>query len=259
MRWEEARWPELAERPAAVAILPLGALEAHGPHLPLGTDVVIAEAMAREGARLLAQGGARVRVLPALAWAPAPFADEFPGTLSIRPQTLVALVLDLAAALAARGVEVLALANAHFDPAQVAALREASAQIVERGRPRLAFPDLTRRELAAELGDEFRSGACHAGRYETSIVLAERPDLVIEAVRAALPEVPVSLPEAMRAGRASFGAAGLPFAYCGDPAAASAAEGRALVARLGDILARAVRASLQLSPITDDDEEESGP
>jgi creatinine amidohydrolase len=241
MRWDERRYPELASIEGAVAILPLGAVEAHGPHLPLGTDCLIAEAMAREGARRLAAEGFAAFVLPTLAYAPAPFADAFPGTLSIRPRTLAALVLDLAEALAARGVEVLALANAHFDPAQVGALREAAASVAEKGRPRLAFPDLTRRALAGELGEEFRSGACHAGRYETSLLLAERPDLVVESERARLPALPVSLPEAIRAGRTDFRSAGLPDAYCGDPSAATAEEGRELVARLGEILARSVR------------------
>ena len=244
MRWEELRWPELADDRGGVAILPLGAVEAHGPHLPLGTDCLIAEAMARDAARRLSEAGIRALVLPTLAYAPAPFAQEFPGTLSIRPATLAALVLDLAESLAARGVGVLALANAHFDPAQVAALREAAVRVVDRGRPRLAFPDLTRRELASGLGEEFRSGACHAGRYETSIVLSERPDLVSEAERVRLPALPVSLSAAARAGQTGFREAGLAAAYCGDPAAASAAEGRELVARLGEILARAVRAVL---------------
>jgi creatinine amidohydrolase len=244
VRWEERRWPELGDDRGGVAILPLGAVEAHGPHLPLGTDCVIAEAMARDGARRLAGAGLLAFVLPTVAYAPAPFAREFPGTLSIRPATLTALLLDLAEALAARGVDVLALANAHFDPAQVAALRDVAARVAERGRPRLAFPDLTRRELAHGLGEEFRSGACHAGRYETSIVLAERPDLVIEAERLRLPALPVSLSAAARAGRNGFREAGLADAYCGDPAAASAAEGHDLIARLGEILARAVQAAL---------------
>jgi creatinine amidohydrolase len=226
----------------AVAVLPLGAVEAHGPHLPVGTDVWIAEAMAREGARLLAAAGVEVLVLPSIAYAPAPFADGFAGTLSIRPETLTELIVDLAAALGRRGVATLALANAHFDPAQVGALRAAVERIRERGAPRVVFPDVTRRALAARLGDEFRSGAAHAGRYETSILLAERPDLVDDAARRALAAVPVSLSDAIRAGRADFAAAGLDAAYCGDPAAASAAEGRALVAELGRILAEAVTA-----------------
>jgi creatinine amidohydrolase len=246
VRWDEQVSPSLAamadER--AVAILPLGAVEAHGPHLPVGADVWISEAMARDGARRLAAEGVPVRILPTLAYAPAPFASEFPGTLSIRPATLAALLEDLAASLAGRGVAVLAFANSHFDPAQVSTLREAAARIAERGRPRIAFPDLTRRVLAERLSAEFRSGACHAGRYESSILLAERPDLVDEAARRALPEIPVSLPAAVREGRATFRAAGLDAAYCGAPAEATAEEGRELVARLGEILAESVRAAL---------------
>jgi creatinine amidohydrolase len=244
MRWLDASYPQLETAAGGVAILPLGALEAHGPHLPVGTDVRIAEAMARSGAVRLAAAGVPVFVLPPLAFAPAPFAAEFPGTLSIRPETLTALVVDVAEALARRGVAVLALANAHFDPAQVGALREAVARIAERGRPRVAFPDLTRRALAARLTEEFRSGACHAGRYETSILLAERPDLVDEAARAALPELPVGLAGAGREGAASFRSLGLDAAYCGAPAAATSAEGRDTVARLGELLAEAVEAVL---------------
>jgi creatinine amidohydrolase len=246
MRWDERSYPGFPATADAgsVAILPLGAVEAHGPHLPVGTDVWIAEAMARDGARRLAARGVAAWILPSIAYAPAPFADEFPGTLSIRPETLGALVADVAEGAARRGVAVLALANAHFDPAQVRALRETAARLGTRAAPRLAFPDLTRRALAERLGDEFRAGACHAGRYETSILLAERPDLVDEAARRALPPLDVSLPAAHGAGRTSFGAAGLDAAYCGDPASASAEEGRALVGALGEILAESIVAAL---------------
>ena len=242
MRWEERRYPQLAGIDAqdAVAILPLGAIEAHGPHLPVGSDVWIAEAMAREGARRLAERGVAAYVLPALAYAPSPFGADFPGTLSIRPETLVALLVDLAASLAEQGVATLALVNSHFDPSQVSAVREAAERIRELGRPRVVFPDLTRRRLAERLTEEFRSGSCHAGRYESSIVLAERPELVDEEARAALPPLPISLVDAIRNGRATFAHAGLAEAYCGDPAAASVEEGHAIVATLGEIVAEAV-------------------
>ncbi len=249
MRWQEHNFRQLEALLAAAsgrsaAILPLGAVEAHGPHLPLDTDIEIAEAMAREGAEKLGKEGIAALVLPALAYAPAPFANEHSGTLSIRPETLAALVVDIGLAVAQRGVQVLALANAHLDPQQVAALRSAVDDLRQSGRVRVAYPDLTRRLLAARLGEEFRSGACHGGRYESSIVLAERPDRVDEAARLRLPPLPVSLVEAVRSGHATFDDAGLPLAYCGDPAAASAEEGRALVAELGAILAEAVRAEL---------------
>ena len=61
MTWEEARD---AAGPRSAAILPVGAIEAHGPHLPLETDVIIAQAMARSGAARLAARGLRVVVLP---------------------------------------------------------------------------------------------------------------------------------------------------------------------------------------------------
>jgi creatinine amidohydrolase len=243
--WRDLAYPqhEAGAGRRRVALLPVGALEAHGPHLPVGTDLVIAEAMARAAAAALEAEGFAVARLPALAWTPAPFADEFAGTLSVRPETTTALVVDVARALAARGYACLGLANAHFDPANLAALAAARDEIERAALLRLAWPELTRRALAARLTEEFRSGACHAGRYETSIMLAERPDLVDESLRHGLPENPVSLVDAIRAGRETFRQAGGPQAYFGAPALASRAEGEATVARLGELLAEAVRAA----------------
>lgn len=247
MNWQEQSFSRLEAALAArplVAILPLGAVEAHGPHLPVGTDIWIAEAMAEACIERLAKEGTAAVMLPSLAYAPAPFAARHAGTLSIRPDTLIALLVDIGAAVAERGIGVLALANAHFDPAQVGALRSAVERLQQTGRPRVVFPDLTRRRLADRLGEEFRSGACHAGRYESSILLACRPDLVDEAARLRLPPLPVSLVEAAQRGEKTFVDAGLEQAYCGDPAAASAEEGRMRIAELGAILAEAVRAEL---------------
>src|SRR5215475_9256719 len=79
-----------------VAVLPVGAIEAHGPHLPLGTDVVIAHAMARAGAERIADGGLGAVLLPPLPFTAAPFGARFAGTISIAPATVTALILDLA-------------------------------------------------------------------------------------------------------------------------------------------------------------------
>ena len=84
--WIALTWPEardLAQTGAgAVAILPVGAIEAHGPHLPLGTDLIIAEAMARAGAARIDRHGIDAIVLPPFSYTPAPFAAAFAGTLS---------------------------------------------------------------------------------------------------------------------------------------------------------------------------------
>jgi creatinine amidohydrolase len=246
LRWDEATWTDLAalDPARAIALLPVGAVEAHGPHLPLSTDVVIAKAMAVAGARRLAARGFTALLLPPLSYTAAPFAAAFPGTLSIRPETVEALLVDLAAALAARGLPLLGIANSHLDPAHLGALDAAAAAIRRQGRIGVAFPDLTRKPWALRLGEEFKSGACHAGRFEGSIVLAAAPHLVREETRRGLASNPASLSQAIRAGKATFAEAGGPAAYFGDPAAASAGEGRETIETLGAILEEAVLAEL---------------
>lgn len=224
-----------------VAVLPAGAVEAHGPHLPLGTDIVIAEAMAREGAARLAERGLDVLVLPSLPYAAAPFGAAFPGTLDMPASATTSVVTALARELGRHGIAVTALANAHHDPANITALRDAvTALDASPDGPRLVFPDLTRRRWAERLTEEFRSGACHAGRYETSILLAERPDLVDRDGMTRLPPNPRSLVDAMRAGQTTFVDAGGAEAYFGWPSEATAEEGRAIVGTLGVILCEAV-------------------
>jgi creatinine amidohydrolase len=246
----ELTWTEVRDldRDRLVAILPTGAVEAHGPHLPLATDRIIAGAMAADGARRLADRGLTALLLPPLDYTAAPFAAAFPGTLSVRPETVTALVVDLAAALAGHGVRWLAIANAHLDPAHLGALHASVGAIGEAGAPAVAFPDLTRKPWALRLGEEFASGACHAGRFEGSVVLAARPELVREAVRGGLPPNPASLSRAIRDGRTTFEQASGPEAYFGDPAAATAEEGRETIAALGSILEEAVVGLLESAP-----------
>ncbi len=240
MTSEEAR----AAGPGSAAILPVGAVEAHGPHLPLETDVIIAGAMARAGAARLDARGTSAIVLPALSYTAASFAQGFAGTLSIRPETVTATVVDIAGGLARQGFTVLAIANAHLDPAHLASLDAAASAVRRELELAVAFPILASKPWALRLGDEFRSGACHAGRFETSIVLAERPELVRESARASLAPNPASLSRAIRDGKRTFEEAGGPRAYFGFPAEASAEEGRATIEILGEILDDAVRAEL---------------
>ena len=241
MTWEEARD---AAGPGSVAILPVGAIEAHGPHLPLETDVIIAQAMARAGAARMAARDRRVVVLPPLTYTAAAFAQGFAGTLSLRPETVTATVVDIAGSLARHRFGVLAIANAHLDPGHLASL-EAAVRAIRRDLGLVvAFPNIAGRPWALRLSDEFKSGACHAGRFETSVILAERLELVHEATMAALPPNPTSLSRAIRDGRRSFEDAGGARAYFGFPAQATAEEGRATVEGLGEILDEAVQAEL---------------
>lgn len=243
--WGRATWTELAGaglgrgrgKTPTVALLPVGAVEAHGPHLPLVTDVVIADAAARASLPGLEGLGLHPILLPPLPYTAAPLAADFPGTISVRPDTFAALLTDVAASLERQGVAALVVVNAHLDPAHLASIMK----VVDAypGAMPVVHPDLTERRWALRLGDEFRSGACHAGRYETSVVMAAAPELVREEVRRALPANPASLSAAIRAGKATFEEAGVVDAYCGDPAAATTEEGEEMVETLAGIVVEA--------------------
>lgn len=254
-RWGHATWTELAElglsraRSAArtpttshgdpvLAVLPVGAIEAHGPHLPLETDVIIAVAAAKAALPGLRRLGCHPTLLPPLAYTAAPFAAGFPGTISVRPATVTALLFDVAASLERQGVAALVVVNAHLDPAHLGAIGEVAGR--RSARMPVIHPDLTERRWASRLTDEFRSGACHAGRYETSVVMAAEPALVRDEERRALAANPASLSRAIRDGAATFEEAGVDGAYCGDPAAATAREGEETVAALAAIVVDAV-------------------
>jgi creatinine amidohydrolase len=102
------------------------------------------------------------------------------------------------------------------------------------------FPDKRRRRWAATLSEEFRRGDCHAGSYETSLVMAARPELVREEIRQQLERVPISIAEKIKEGARTFTEAGGTQAYFGDPRAASREEGEAMYEALSDMIVTAV-------------------
>jgi creatinine amidohydrolase len=241
LTWEEVR--EL-DREKTVAILPVGAIEAHGPHLPVEADVIIAAAMARAGAAKLSSQGHPTVVLPPVSYTTAVFAAAFPGTVSISPETVMALIVDVARSLTQQHFRLLAIANAHLDPAHLAALDAAVANARTTHLLPIVFPNISRKPWGSRLGDEFKSGACHAGQFETSIVMHERANAVRDAVRKSLTPNPQSLSQAIRDGKRTFTEAGGPRAYFGSPAEATRQEGGQLIDALGSILAEAISAEI---------------
>ena len=225
-----ARLEELRER-RPVALWPVGAIEPHGPHAPLGTDTLISVGMCERAAERLDDAV----VLPPLPFGVTRYGAAFAGAVGISEATLRAIVLDVAASLDAQGFRRLVIVNNHLEPEQVATLR-AAAQ--EAGA---LYLDLVRRRNAERLTDEFRRGSCHAGRYETSLVLAAAPQLVDGDAMARLPAVEVDMPAAIAAGRTDFRAMGMDDAYCGAPAEATADEGRTTFETLTDMLVELVR------------------
>jgi creatinine amidohydrolase len=231
MRLAELTSPRLAALHRPVALWPVGAVEPHGPHAPLGTDTLISVRMCERAAARFEDAV----VLPALPFGVTRYGAAFAGAIGISEATLRAVVLDVATAVEQQGFRRLVIVNNHFEPEQVATLRAAAE---EAGA---LYLDLVRRRNAQRLTDEFRRGSCHAGRYETSLVLADAAQLV-DPEYADLPANEVDMPAAMAAGRTDFVAMGMERAYCGAPAEASAEEGRATFDTLTDMLVELVRA-----------------
>lgn len=238
-------WPEAEQLlgPATVAILPIGCTEPHGPHLPLDTDVTIALAQSRRATERLQEEGVRALLLPPISYGVTMFTDGFAGRLTLRPGTLWALLEDVVTALEQQDVRQVVFSNGHLEPAHIEVLRGVAGDHPERGKEtaQVLFPDNTRRRWAETLGEEFKSGDCHAGRYESSIVMSADPASVRETQRKGLPPVEIGLLSKLRAGVASFLAAGASEAYCGDPASASVHEGEDLTERLAAMLVESVR------------------
>ncbi len=241
LTYEEA---EELRREGAIALLPIGATEAHGPHLPLSTDVIISKAAAKAAVTQLRSEGIPSVVLPPVAYAVTEFAAEFSGTISIRKETAIALMRDVMLGAKRAGFRAVVACNAHLEPGNLEAIAEAVRLSNEAGMP-AAFPNVTRKPHALKLGDEFKSGACHAGSYETSLVMAATPFLVKREVALGLEPNPSSLSVAIREGKGSFEEAGGPRAYFGFPADASDSEGHRLYAVLAEIFASEARALLE--------------
>jgi creatinine amidohydrolase len=139
------------------------------------------------------------------------------------------------------------LVNNHLEPAHDTAVRA----VVTGRETKVSYACPLTKKWARTLSAEFKSGACHAGRYETSIVMAAAPELVTETLRQRLAPVPISLSEKLKAGINTFEAMGMELAYAGDPAAATVEEGDQLIQRLGEMVVGEVLESLGIKPASD--------
>ncbi len=232
MSWKELEAALHGPDPPAV-LLPLGATEAHGPHLPLDTDTIIAEHLAE----VAAEDMARWHLVKGVVAQPLPlsvagWAADFAGTVSLDAETAKGLLRSSLASLRRSGATRIALVNLHFDPGHIQAVRSIVKEDEVGG---LAFPDFTRRANATKIGGEFASGACHGGQFETSLVLAARPNAVRPLYKG-LRRIDFDLASAIRAGKRSFREVGLLDAYCGDPASGTAEEGNRLYAVLANLV-----------------------
>ncbi len=164
-------WPEARDaiRGARVALLPVGAIEQHGPHLPLGTDDYIASHIARGAARrddLLLLPGIRVGVSREH--------RQFWGTLAVSPAALREQAVDLARSLASHTLRRIVFVNGHGS--NCGPLEDAARDLREEGV--FAFVFNWWHSIDPMLRELFPDPTAHAGSIETSLMLAIDPELV---------------------------------------------------------------------------------
>lgn len=229
MSWTEVE-QALKERP--IALLPVGNTEAHGPHLPVSTDTVIAVEMARRTALKLKQRGLHALIAPPVTFAVSKLGADFPGTVNLAPETAVALVRDVCLALSKK-FRAVALVGVNQEAANLEALKQAAEEAKKAGGS-ACFTDFAKKRWADRLGAAFNAGD-HGGSFETSLMLACARERVREKERISLPPMD-PLGPALKRGATSFAEAGGEDAYFGDPTAASDEEGEKMFEVLADIL-----------------------
>ncbi|SEM12063.1 creatinine amidohydrolase [Blastococcus sp. DSM 46786] len=210
-------WPELPERP--LLVVPLGAVEQHGPHLPLTTDTAIATAVADRAVDRL--DGALLA--PALAYGASGEHEDFPGTVSLGTEALTGLLVEYGRS-ACRWAGRVLIVNGHGG--NLDALRTAVPRVRAEGRDVAWFPC------------GFPGGDAHAGRTETSLMLHVEPEQVRRdrAVTGETTPIGALLPRL----RAEGVRAVSPTGVLGDPAGAGAEEGARLLDGLVGRLTSAV-------------------
>jgi creatinine amidohydrolase len=176
IRWEEQTWKEAGDLAARInaVMIPAGAIEQHGPHLPLAVDTQICEAVALGVSALTG-----VPMIPPLCYGVSGSHGDFAGTISLRPETMIHVVEDIIDSLYERGVRQFVLLNGHIwnngtldVSAEKLRVRHKDARVRALGYVTM-YPGP---EVDGHV--RFGRGLMHANFFETSVMLHLHPDLV---------------------------------------------------------------------------------
>jgi creatinine amidohydrolase len=240
---ERMTYPQV-ERLAArtdLALLPVGPPEAHGPHLPVGTDLIAAHELCERAAHELAARSVECLIAPALPYCLAEVASPFAGTITVRAEVVAAVVADICQGLGRSGFGRTLIVSGHAEEDNLAALRAGAEQASQAGMLArvsqwygCALPRLFR--LLQEDHPEYD---IHAGEWETSLVLLRAPELLDRRALDALPPNwgTRNISERRAAGARTFPELGAPEAYSGDPRRATPTTAENLYAALGKFVA----------------------
>lgn len=177
--WEKLSWPqvEALDRDRTTIIIPTGAIEQHGPHLTLDTDIYNADSIARAVAKKV-NGGTRQRVLvaPPVWWGTSPHHLGFPGTISIKNRTFSEILMDTISSMKPHGFYRFLMINGHGG--NIGNLTASVSRIGEElgiSIPALSYWQ-TITDVLIEVGESEIGGMGHACEMETSLALYLRPE-----------------------------------------------------------------------------------
>ena len=240
----------LAESGRALVILPVGVVEEHGAHLPLGLDSFAAEIYAASAAPHLEEAGYEVVVAPTINYGVARAAIDFPGTLSLEPETLRSMVVEIGRSLARHGLNRLVILNGHRDQHHMKALDEAKTILVDEKTQQVlcvgfaSDPDMTAACYREGVRQFYKSPRPeregHGGESETAVALNSFPELVN---REALKTLDANFDydvEAFRNETKDYWSISGGRGYFGSPQSASAETGKKLVESRGRNIAQVI-------------------
>ena len=176
----DKKWPELKEavEKNALIILPIGQVEEHGKHLPVKTDAYIAEEVARRVGKSL-KDKIPLLIMPVV-WSGYSMKEvsKWPGTMRLKPETLMNLVFDICSSLIEMGFKKIVIVSSHGN--HTGALRVVVRKVADQYGIFIAltFPSLMAKEEFLKISKAGPKGSCHGGEYETSLMLYLNENLV---------------------------------------------------------------------------------
>jgi creatinine amidohydrolase len=224
-----------------LALLPVGPPEAHGPHLPVGTDLIAARELCERAARELAARGIECLIAPPLPYCLAEVASPFPGTITVRAEVVADLVADICRSLARSSFRRTLIVSGHAEKKNLAALRAAAEQAGEAEalvKVSQWYGEALPRLLHL-LEEDHPECDLHAGEWETALVMLREPELVDRIALDALPPNwgSRSIPDRQAPAARTFLDLGAVQAYYGDPRRATPRIAESLYAALGKFVA----------------------
>jgi creatinine amidohydrolase len=250
---------EEATRTGAVALWALGAIEEHGPHLPLATDVYIPSAQLLQVQQKLAVRKISSVIVPAYYWGVNRVTGSFSGSIDIRPEIMTELMTDVFRSLSKAGFKRVFCITGHYDAAHSRAIIEAVRRANRASDIKVYY--VVPKPLALRLGlknedagfllvDAPANAApahpdLHAGEAETSMLLSVAPDAIRKEIIPSLKPTDLT-PENVEVWRKGYEHAEriTPLGYLGDPARANAAAGSTRLSQQAEAFADAIATSI---------------